>query len=889
MELSKNYDPKEFEDRLYKYWQDNDLFSPKPGRQKKTHTIVIPPPNVTGVLHMGHGLNNTIQDIITRYKRMQGYETLWIPGTDHAGIATQNAVEKELAKEGKKRDDFTREAFIDRVWVTALRHQNIIIEQLKKMGCSADWNRTAFTFDEIRSRGVKKVFVELYKKNLIYKSKYIVNWCPRCTTALADDEVEHSEKHGKLWYIKYPVKDSTEFVIVATTRPETMLGDTAVAFNDKDERYLHLKGKKIILPIVERELDIVFDSYVDPKFGTGAVKITPAHDPNDFEIGLRHNLQFINIFDNNAVTNSNVPEEYQKLDRYEARKKVVEDLERLGFLEKIENHKHNVGECYRCNTVIEPRYSDQWFVKMSELAKEAIKVVEDGKIEFTPKRWVKVYFNWLKNIKDWCISRQLWWGHRIPVYYCSSCGHQNVSESYVTVCEKCGHKEFTQDPDVLDTWFSSWLWPFTTLGWPDKTEDLKKFYPTSVLVTAPDIIFFWVARMIMAGLHFMDDIPFSKVFFTGTVMDLKGRKMSKSLGNGIDPFEVIERHGADSLRYTMIAIVSPNQNIKLGFPKDKNSSEPNSFEIGSRFANKIWNASRYILMNIPENFQETPIEKIEMDTFDKWIVAELNIAIKNINSSLEAMRFNDVANILQSFFWTRYCDWYIELSKTKIFSQNEKIKNDTLSILIYILRTFLKLLHPVMPFITEEIYQKLPNSGLSIMVEEYPVHNNKLIDKKVMTSANKLFDLIYLIRNIRGENNIPPEKKVKIYIKSTDKEINSFYNNYQKEILSLTKGEIITLLDANDSKPHNSLYKANESVEVYIDLEGLVDKVKEIERLTKELEKLDVDFQKTNNKLNNLDFINRAPEEIIKKEREKLAEFESKIEKIKNNLALLKG
>ncbi|OHD14790.1 MAG: valine--tRNA ligase [Spirochaetes bacterium GWD1_27_9] len=886
-ELSKTYNPKEFEDKWYSYWLENNLFAPKKGKKNETFTIVIPPPNVTSILHMGHGLNNTIQDILTRYKRMQGYESLWVPGTDHAGIATQNIVEKELAKENKKRTDFTREAFVDRVWVTALKHQKSIIEQLKKMGCSCDWNYNSFTFDEKRSIGVKKVFVDLYKKDLIYKSKYIVNWCPRCGTALADDEVNRKDKTGKIWYIKYQVKDSNEFITVATTRPETMLGDTAVAFNDKDSRYAHLKGKVLILPLVGREIETIFDSYVDPKFGTGAVKVTPAHDPNDFEMGLRHNLQFINIFTNDAITNENVPEAYRNLERYECRKKVIEDLEKLGFLIKVENHKNNVGECYRCQTVIEPRYSDQWFVRMRKLAEPAIEVVKNGKIEFLPKRWVKVYFNWLNNIKDWCVSRQLWWGHRIPVYYCNKCGHYNVSENTPSNCEKCGHTEFTQDNDVLDTWFSSWLWPFTTLGWPEDTDALKKFYPTSTLVTGPDIIFFWVARMIMAGLEFMGDVPFRRVFFTGMVMDLHGRKMSKSLGNGIDPFEVIERHGADALRYTMVAIVSPNQNLKLGFPKDTNSNEMDSFEIGTRFANKIWNASRYIMMNIPENFAETPIEQIEKDIFDKWILGELHKTVKKVNSALENAKFNEAVTALQSFFWKNYCDWYVELSKSKIFSGNEQIKNNTLSILVYILKEFLELLHPVMPFITEEVYQKLPNPKLSIMVEEYPEYNAKLVDKKAEKTAIKFFDLVYLIRNIRGEMNIPPEKKVDILVKTTDKDLEKFCKNNEKDILYLAKG--LSIKYAKDiAKPSNAAAGANEICEVYIDLEGIIDVEKELQRLNKEYEKVKQDFDRTNGKLNNSNFTEKAPAEVIEKEKAKLKEFSDKIAKLTENIELLR-
>ena len=716
IELNKSYNPKDFEDKWYSYWQEKGYFSPRKGKKNETFSIVIPPPNVTAVLHMGHGLNNTIQDILIRYKRMSGYEVLWVPGTDHAGIATQNVVEKELAKEGKKRTDFTREAFIERVWKTALSHQGSIISQLKKMGCSADWNYNAFTFDEERSRAVKKVFIELYNSGMVYKSKYIVNWCPRCNTALADDEVEHENKSGRIWYIKYPVKGTDDFITVATTRPETMLGDTAIAFGENDERFLQYKYSTFIVPIVNREIIPIYDSYVDPAFGTGAVKVTPAHDPNDFEMGKRHNLEFINIMNNDATMNEMVPEKYRGLDRYECRKLVVKDLEALGLLVKVEVHANSVGQCYRCDTVVEPRYSDQWFVKMKELAAPALQVVEDGKIEFLPARWIKVYNNWLTNIRDWCISRQLWWGHRIPVYVCQKCFKMVAAEDTPAVCDACGHTHFVQEEDVLDTWFSSWLWPFSTLGWPDDIEKNKRFYPTSTLVTGPDIIFFWVARMIMAGLHFMKDIPFNRVFFTGMVMDLQGRKMSKSLGNGIDPFDVIERHGADALRYTMIAIVSPNQNLKLGFPKEDDKEAVDSFEIGARFANKIWNASRYILMNIPDDFTLIPIEKVKKDIFDSWILSELNKASAVINEALENARFNDAAKDLQAFFWHNYCDYFVELSKTRMFGGDQQTKNEVLSVLLYVLKEFLKLLHPIMPFITEEIYQTLPEHGESIMI-----------------------------------------------------------------------------------------------------------------------------------------------------------------------------
>ncbi|NMA24204.1 MAG: valine--tRNA ligase, partial [Clostridiales bacterium] len=711
-ELPKVYDPKEVERKIYRMWQDGGYFRGVIDPEKKPFTIVIPPPNITSQLHLGHAFDNTLQDALIRYKRMQGYAALWVPGTDHAGIATQIKVEEQLRKEGLARHDLGREKFIERVWEWKRVYGSKIVEQLKTLGSSCDWDRERFTMDEGCSRAVREVFVSLYEKGLIYKGNRIINWCPRCTTALSDAEVEHEEKAGRFWHIKYPVKGSDEFLVVATTRPETMLGDTGVAVHPDDKRYRHLIGKTVILPLMNREIPVIADEYVDKEFGTGCVKITPCHDPNDFEVGLRHNLEQVLVLDENAkIINSG---KYDGMDRYDARKQVVKDLEELGLLVKVEEHTHSVGECYRCGTTVEPITSPQWFVKMQPLAKEALRVVEDGTIQFVPERFAKIYHNWMANAHDWCISRQLWWGHQIPAWYCDNCGHVTVSRTDPDQCEKCRSKSITRDEDVLDTWFSSALWPFSTLGWPDKTPDLDYFYPTSVLVTGYDIIFFWVARMIFSGMEHMKKEPFRTVLIHGLIRDAQGRKMSKSLGNGVDPIEVIETYGADALRFNIITGNSPGNDMRFYAER---------CEAMRNFANKIWNASRFVMMNLTIDKNELP-GKLELE--DKWILSKLNTLIREVNENMDKFEMGIAASKIYDFIWDSYCDWYIELTKPRLNGDNEAEKLCAQKVLLYVLVETLKLLHPFMPFITEEIWHALPHQGEALMVEKYPEYSDKL-------------------------------------------------------------------------------------------------------------------------------------------------------------------
>jgi valyl-tRNA synthetase len=845
-ELSTRYNPAEIETKWYRYWEEKGYFTPKGVGEK--FSIVIPPPNITGRIHMGHALNITLQDIVVRYKRMKGYDVLWVPGEDHAGIATQNAVEKFLLQtQGKTREEIGREKFLEITWEWANKYRREIREQIKALGASVDWTRERFTLDEGLSRAVRKVFVELYRKGLIYRGKYIVNWCPRCKTVLSDEEVEHKEHKSKLYYVKYPVKDSDEYIVVATTRPETMLGDTAVAVHPEDERYKNFVGKTLILPLVGREIPVVADKYVDPKFGTGAVKVTPAHDPNDYLIAQRHNLPMIEIFDDNARINENGGK-YKGLDRYEAREKIVKDLEEQGFLVKIEDYTHSVGHCYRCDTVIEPKLSDQWFVSTKPLAKRAIEAVENGEIRFFPERWTKVYLNWMYEIRDWCISRQLWWGHRIPVWYCQDCGHLNVSEEDVEKCEKCGSTNLKQDEDVLDTWFSSALWPFSTLGWPEETEDLKRYYPTDLLVTGFDIIFFWVARMIMMGYEFMNDKPFSHVYIHQLVRDKYGRKMSKSLGNGIDPLEVIDEYGADPMRFTLAILAAQGRDIKL---------DPRYFDAYKKFANKIWNATRFVLMNL-EDYKEVPLENLK--TVDKWILTRLNKTVEEVTNALENYDFNIAARTIYNFFWDDFCDWYIEASKPRLKTEE---RNLVQTVLVKVLDASLRLLHPFMPFLTEELWQKLPVAGESITIAKWPEIERELIDETAEKEFTRLMNMVRGVRNVRAEMNLPQSQRVKVYIKG-------YEVTEEEELLLKTLGNIEEVSFVNEKPPKTATAYVEEEIEAYVDLGGLIDFEKEKERLKQIMEKIQKEIDRLEKKLANEDFVEKAPEEVVEETKEKL-------------------
>ncbi|MCL2155592.1 MAG: valine--tRNA ligase [Leptospirales bacterium] len=881
MGLTSSYKPEEIEKKWYKYWEDKGYFHADVNDDKEPYSIVIPPPNVTGSLHVGHALNNTLQDILSRWQRMKGKSVLWMPGTDHAGIATQNVVERLLAEEGKTKYDLGRVEFEKKVWEWKEHSGNQIYDQLKRLGSSLDWVRERFTLDAGLSKAVRKVFVSLYNENLIYQGYRIINWCPRCETALSDIETEFNELDGNLWHIKYAIKGSDEFLVVATTRPETMLGDTGVAVNPDDERHKRLIGKTAILPLMNREIPIFGDSYVDMEFGTGFVKVTPAHDPNDFEMGKRHNLEEIIIMDENAVINENGGA-YKGLDRYEARKKIIADLESAGLLLKTEKHVHAVGHCYRCTSVVEPYLSKQWFVKIKPLADEAIKVVEDGKIRFVPKNWEKTYFEWMYNIRDWCISRQLWWGHRIPAFYCDDCEHITVSIEDPLVCEKCGSNKIRQDEDVLDTWFSSALWPFSTMGWPHDTPELKKYYPTSVLVTGFDIIFFWVARMIMTGVKFMKEIPFMDVYIHALVRDEHGQKMSKSKGNVIDPLIMMDRYGSDAFRFTLAAFAAQGRDIMLSEKR---------IEGYSSFCNKIWNATRFILMNLGEDFKSKEIDLKKLEVFDKWILNTLNDTIRKITESLEQYKFNEAANLIYDFWWHEFCDWYLELVKQRVYAKDSSLaesSDNAKQVLYYVLRKGLLLMHPFMPFITEEIWSMIKSKDeKDIIVSEWPIFNEDLIFSKDSDYADIFKEIVYKIRNIRGEMNIPPDKKASVIFKTTNEFLKKIIETESVHIQALAKVDSITI-DPDYAPDKTDSLSVMSDLEIFVPLKGLIDIEKEILRIEKEIAKIKSDLDKVVAKLSNDNFRKNAPQEIIEKESMKEKEYLEILSKLEDSLLKIK-
>jgi valyl-tRNA synthetase len=900
-EIPKQYNPKEAEDKWYKFWEENNLFSAKANPAKKPFCIVIPPPNVTGILHMGHALNNTLQDILIRYHRMRQEESLWMPGTDHAGIATQNVVEKAIAKEGLKREDLGREKFIERVWLWREQYGSTIIRQLKKLGSSCDWRRLRFTMDEEYSKAVIEAFVRLYEKGLIYRGNYIINWCPRCQTALSDEEAPHCELEGNLYYLRYPLKEEATskpkghntglpaYIVVATTRPETMLGDTAVAVNPKDKRYKHLIGKTLILPLVNREIKIISDPMVDMKFGTGAVKVTPSHDPNDYVLGKKHRLEFVNVMHPDARMNENAGD-YNGMDRFEAREAILEDLKEKGLLEKVQPHKLSAGHCYRCHTIIEPYLSKQWFVRMNPLAKPATEAVKKGKIKFYPQRWTKVYLNWMENIQDWCISRQIWWGHRIPVYYCRKClgapgaGSEKgiiVSRTKPEKCPLCGSVDIYQDEDVLDTWFSSWLWPFATFYWPNQglspkgtvpKEDLKYFYPTSVLVTAPEIIFFWVARMIMAGLEFMKEIPFRDVYIHGTVRDIEGKKMSKSLGNIIDPLEIINEYGADALRFSLISITSQGQDVFLS--KER-------FEQGRNFANKIWNASRFILMNLEPantNFDLCVFfKKEDLNIANRWILSRFYSVLRDVNKELDTYKFNEAANLLYGFFWHEFCDWYLEMIKSDIRHQHNQL------VMYKVLEKTIRLMHPFMPFVTEEIWQRLGSlrsQVTSIMAEPWPHLHEEMVDNKAEKLMNTLFGVITTVRNMRSELEIPVQDKIEARICIGNKAKRGFLESEAAHIQNLAKLSKLVIEGEYRRAPAEFAGVEGEA-HIVIPLSGALDVDKHKRRIEQKIQKAESEIKAKKQMLSNDNFLKRAPVEIVESEKSKLAELNDILKKLK--------
>jgi len=869
-ELEKVYEPKSVEQRWYEVWEREGYFHATLPSDKPSYSIVIPPPNITGVLHMGHALNNTLQDILCRWKRMSGYNVLWMPGTDHAGIATQNVVERQLAAEGKDRFELGREAFIERVWQWKGESGGQIIDQLKRLGASCDWERERFTMDAGLSTAVREVFVRLYQEKLIYRDNRLINWCPRCHTALSDIEVEHEEKAGHLWHLRYPVVGSEEFLTVATTRPETMLGDTAVAVNPADERYSHLIGGRVLLPLVNREIPIIADDYVDVAFGTGIVKITPAHDFNDFEMGLRHNLDRINVFDESGIVNA-AGKQYEGMERFAARKQVVADLDALGLLEKIQDHSLSVGGCYRCKTVVEPYMSLQWYVKVAPLAEKALAAVKDGRTKIVPAQWENTYYDWMENIRDWCISRQIWWGHRIPAWFCDHCGHITVAKEDPTACAACGSDEIRQETDVLDTWFSSALWPFSTLGWPEKTPELASFYPTSCLVTGFDILFFWVARMMMMGLHFRDEVPFTDVYIHALVRDSQGQKMSKSKGNVIDPLTVIDAYGTDAFRFTLAAFAAQGRDVKLA--EERIAGYRN-------FANKIWNASRFAMMNL-EGFEPEGVDysSLKLSNADRWILFRLNEAAGSVHEALTGFRFNEAANDLYRFTWSEFCDWYIELVKDDLYKGDAERQASARYVLWMVLESLLRLLHPFMPFITEEIWQAIPGSAgrpASIMLAEFPTPRDEWAGFAGAAAEMELvMDVIKGIRNIRGEMEVAPSKQIAAILDCGSAESLALLKRNEYYVMSLARLSDLAIGQGVERPTEASLQVAGD-VEIIVPLRGLVNVEEEEKRLGKEIAKIDKDIEFLTKKLENPSFVERAPADVVVKEREKIAEFANK-------------
>ena len=872
-ELAKAYEPHEVEERIYEFWMNGRYFHAEVDSKKKPYTIVIPPPNITGQLHMGHALDETLQDILIRFRRMQGYSALWLPGTDHASIATEAKIVEAMKQEGVTKEDIGRDGFMKRAWEWKEKYGGTIISQLKKLGSSCDWDRERFTLDEGCSEAVKEVFVKLYNEGLIYRGERMINWCPNCKTSISDAEVDFAEKDGNFWHIRYPLADGSGYLNLATTRPETMLGDTAVAVHPEDERYQHLVGKMLILPLVGREIPIVADTYVEQDFGTGVVKITPAHDPNDFEVGLRHNLPVINIMDESGVINENGGE-YQGMDRLDARKKIVKELEEQGYLIKVEPIKHNVGTCYRCKTVVEPRVSKQWFVKMEPLAKPAVKAVEDGEVKFVPERFDKIYFNWMNNIKDWCISRQLWWGHRIPAWYCDDCNEITVSRETPHACCKCGSTHIHQDEDTLDTWFSSALWPFSTLGWPDNTEELNYFYPTSTLVTGYDIIFFWVARMIFSGLAHMGKVPFDTVFIHGIVRDANGVKMSKSLGNGIDPLEVIEQYGADALRFMLATGNSPGNDMRYS---------PEKVEASRNFANKIWNAARFILMNLEGHKIKNELPN-ELTTEDKWIISSFNRVAKEITENLEKFELGIAAQKIYDFLWDVFCDWYIEIAKIRMNSDDAQTAQNAREVLVWVMTGTLKLLHPFMPFITEEIWQTLPHEGDALIVAQWPEYCQEHDFPEAELEMQRIMDVIRGVRNRRAEMNVPPSRKTNLYIATAEP------NTFENGIAILNKlayATQITIGQAFDIE--GAVTIVTNDAKVYIPMDELVDKKAELARLNKELETAKKQFAQVNGKLNNQGFLSKAPAQVVEGVKKDFETLTERIQLIESSISALQS